>query len=98
MKHVGIMLLTIATVVGISGYAHGAEPRTCASTGLERGKQSFIVKSGGSSRSVLLFIPEQASARRPLPLVIDLHGSGGNAEGQARLSRFSEVGSKHGFV
>jgi polyhydroxybutyrate depolymerase len=47
---------------------------------------------------VLLFVPEQASALRQLPLVIDLHGSGSNGEGQARVSRLADVGAKHGFV
>ena len=33
-----------------------------------------------------------------MPLVLDLHGSGGNAEGQARTSRLEALAEREGFV
>ena len=43
------------------------------------------------------FVPAAADGRE-LPLVFDLHGSGGNGESQAHSSRLAEVGAKDGFV
>ena len=43
-----------------------------------------------------LFIPVDLST--PMPLVLDLHGSGGSAEGQARTSRLEAVAEREGFV
>jgi polyhydroxybutyrate depolymerase len=46
----------------------------------------------------LVFVPAAVAARRALPLVIDLHGSGGNGEQQAQSSRLSDVAAINGFV
>ena len=47
--------------------------------------------SGGRPRTYRLFVPPGHDGRRRLPLVLDLHGSGGNAAGQARTSGFEAV-------
>ena len=47
--------------------------------------------SGGRPRTYRLFVPPGYDGRRRLPLVLDLHGSGGNAAGQARTSGFETV-------
>ena len=45
----------------------------------------------------VLFAPAAADGRE-LPLVFDLHGSGGNGESQAHSSRLADVGAKNGFA
>ena len=73
-------------------------PVRCDATGLMPGAQTLTVRSGGLSRPVRLFVPPQAATPHPLPLVIDLHGSGGNGERQAQSTRLSEVAALRGFV
>ena len=43
--------------------------------------------SGQRPRSYRMFVPPGYDGRQRLPLVLDLHGSGGNADGEARNSR-----------
>ena len=62
----------------------------CGASGLSAGQHSVTVVSAGRSRSVLVFVPAAAHGRE-LPLVFDLHGSGGNGESQAHSSRLADV-------
>src|SRR5688572_297197 len=41
-----------------------------------------------------LFVPPGYDGRTALPLVLDLHGSGGTAAGQAATSRFEELAAR----
>ena len=59
-------------------------------------ERKFI--SGGRERSYRLFIPPNYDGRARLPLVLELHGSGGTSAGQARTSGFDEVARREGFA
>jgi polyhydroxybutyrate depolymerase len=54
--------------------------------------------SGGRPRTYRLFVPESSGGRARLPLVLELHGSGGTAEGQARTSGFEAIAAREGVV
>ena len=54
--------------------------------------------SGQRPRSYRLFVPSGYDGRAPLPLVLELHGSGGTSAGQARTSGFDDVAAKEGFA
>jgi polyhydroxybutyrate depolymerase len=56
------------------------------------------IQIGGLDRTYVLHAP--SSARKPdtAPLVVVLHGGGGNADAIARQTRFSVEASKHGFA
>jgi len=54
--------------------------------------------STGRSRSYRLSVPEGYNGRQRLPLVLDLHGSGGNAAGEARNSGFETLSARERFV
>jgi polyhydroxybutyrate depolymerase len=56
------------------------------------------LSSGGRQRTYRLFVPERSDGRKALPLVLDMHGSGGNAAGQARTSGFETVAAREGFI
>jgi polyhydroxybutyrate depolymerase len=56
------------------------------------------VASGGRQRSYRLFVPPGFDSRRRLPLVLDLHGSGGTAADQARTSGFEALAAHEGVV
>lgn len=62
------------------------------------GVQERQLQSGARPRSYRLFVPPQYDGHSRLPLVLDLHGSGGTGAGQARTSGFEEVAAREGFV
>lgn len=54
--------------------------------------------SGGRERTYRLFVPPSYDGRTPLPLVLDLHGSGGTAAGQAGTSRFEALAARESVL
>jgi predicted esterase len=52
------------------------------------------ITSGGRKRSYYLFVPDTVKA--PAPLVVLLHGSGGN--GRVLIDRWKELAAKEGFI
>jgi polyhydroxybutyrate depolymerase len=56
------------------------------------------LSSGGRQRTYRLFVPPGFEGRTRLPLVLDLHGSGGTAADQARTSGFETLAAREGFV
>ncbi|RZL37453.1 MAG: feruloyl esterase [Rubrivivax sp.] len=54
--------------------------------------------SAGRTRSYRLFVPPTAAGQAQLPLVLDLHGSGGNAVERAKASGFEALAAREGFA
>lgn len=52
----------------------------------------------GTRRSYILHIPPTYDKNTPTPLVLSLHGGGGNAENQRRVSGFNELADEKGFI
>jgi polyhydroxybutyrate depolymerase len=78
----------------IAASAHAqSRPTAVASCELTAtpGVSSQQLTSGERQRTYRLFIPPGYDGRTRLPLVLDLHGSGGTAEGQARNSGFEAL-------
>src|SRR6185295_17506548 len=61
------------------------------------GRSVHASVSGGSSRRWLLYLPGAAGSG-PLPLVFNLHGSGGTPEDQLQLSGLEALAESQGFV
>src|SRR5579862_8502286 len=53
--------------------------------------------SGGLERSYFLHLPSPMPPG-PLPLVVMLHGGGGNAEGAVKMTGLDAVADQHGFI
>ena len=64
----------------------------------EPGDHDLSLITGGRERTYLLHLPPLFDGNRLLPLVIVLHGGGGNAQGAAKMTDFSEKADKEGFV
>jgi polyhydroxybutyrate depolymerase len=90
------VFVLVATASNARGQSATAAPASCELRSTPGVEQSL--SSGGRQRSYRLFVPDGFSARRALPLVLDLHGSGGNAAGQARTSRFEDLAARSGFI
>jgi polyhydroxybutyrate depolymerase len=93
----------VATALTVFGMSSRAEAQgalgTSSPCNLEPPRgiiQQF--SSGGRQRTFRLFVPQGVAGRTRLPLVLDLHGSGGTAADQARTSRFEIVAAREGFV
>jgi len=54
--------------------------------------------SGGRKRVYRLFVPAALAGQARLPLVFDLHGTGGNTTGRAKESGFEALAGHEGFV
>lgn len=85
--------LTLATA---PASAADRSDRSCQRT-LPAGPSILGVSFAGSTYDVLVQVPD-APARKPLPLVVDLHGSNANGRVQAEISSLGEVGAANGFI
>lgn len=71
--------------------------RAPACLGAEPGKASLVALPHGN-RSVLLYLPGTLPAKRPAPLVLLLHGSGGSGRDVLAQSRLAETADRNGFI
>ena len=53
---------------------------------------------GGQERSWLTHVPSTIDPSVPVPLVLDLHGMGGNKEHVATYTRFAEMAITEKFI
>lgn len=57
-----------------------------------------VITAGGLQRSYLIHLPPDYDKGRRWPLVIVLHGGGGEANGMNAITRFNDLSDKEGFV
>src|ERR1035438_8717219 len=65
---------------------------------LKPGGHELALTVGQRERTYLLHLPPVYDGKRSLPLVIVLHGGGGNAPGAVRVTGCSANADKEGFV
>jgi len=94
------MRLQIVTALSIVLGATAASAQTAPSCDLPHatGVLSQQLVSGQRPRTYRLFVPPGYDGRQRLPLVLDLHGSGGNAAGQARNSGLETLSATERFI
>jgi polyhydroxybutyrate depolymerase len=80
-----------------SSLAQGAARDSCA-LAPPPGVSEQRLASGGRDRTYRLFVPRSYDGRKALPLVLDLHGSGGTAANQAATSRFEALAEREGVL
>lgn len=64
--------------------------------GYARDRQSLQV--GETTRTYIVRVPESLRSGLRVPLVIDLHGAGGNAESAEHMTGFTEKAKREGFI
>jgi len=94
-----LVVCVFNVILGVSSaYAQsGGAPSSCDlrhETGVSRQQ----LMSGQRQRTYRLFVPPGYDGRQRLPLVLDLHGSGGNAEGQAATSGLETLSAGERFL
>lgn len=65
---------------------------------LQPGDHRFSITHQSMQRNYLLRIPPQAASGRPLPLVLNFHGAGGNAENQKWYSKMDAAADRDGYI
>jgi polyhydroxybutyrate depolymerase len=78
--------------------AQSSTPASACSLTVAPGVSEQKLTSGGRERTYRLFVPPRYDGRTSLPLVLDLHGSGGTAAGQAGTSRFEALAASEDFI
>lgn len=59
-------------------------------------RYSYTNESG--TRTYKVYVPAGVQAKAAMPLIVELHGCGGNADEEARWSRFNALADAHGFL
>jgi polyhydroxybutyrate depolymerase len=97
--------MRFSSVLGVAvaafGWSSGAAAQTSAAScelKAASGVSEQSLTSKGRERSFRLFVPQGYDGRTPLPLVLDLHGSGGNSAGQARNSGFETLAASERVI
>jgi polyhydroxybutyrate depolymerase len=62
------------------------------------GDHKFSLDVGALRRNYLVHVPPQAAAGRPLPVVLNFHGGGGNAENEKWYSRMDAASDRDGYL
>ncbi len=73
----------------------------CARTGATPAPSADSIRTltfGGIERSYIVHIPSVYDGSHAVPLVLDFHGGGGNAETQIRTSNFESLADEKGFI
>ncbi|HEY9466943.1 MAG TPA: PHB depolymerase family esterase [Vicinamibacterales bacterium] len=90
------MVVALALVLGATA-AHGQSVTSCELPHAA-GVSTQQLVSGQRPRTYRLFVPPGYDGHQRLPLVLDLHGSGGNAAGQARNSGLETLSATERFI
>ena len=106
MKSRRVPLWLWAALVGALAYlaacgSNGNEDRAstpAAAAKVEVGDRWRSLSFDGRERRYLVHIPPSYDGRAPVPLVIVLHGGGGNAESAVRMTAFSDKADKEEFI
>lgn len=85
----GMLLAGVAVVVANSCHAKAPAVKSDA---------EYTLRHDGRRRWYTVHVPANWDGRRPLAVVLNLHGGGGNAEITARQTRMNEVADRHGFI
>jgi polyhydroxybutyrate depolymerase len=74
----------------------------CARSGSANSQASSTdrrrLEHDGRPRSYLVHLPPQAADGTPLPVILNFHGGGGNAQGQMDYSRMNSLADEAGFI
>ncbi len=89
-----ILIFALILLLLLGGVLWAQQPKVSFLPGDQQGEIIYQ----GQRRHFLVHIPEDYSGQKGLPLVIALHGGGGNPKAMAKLTGFSLLADEEGFV
>ena len=92
-----LRIITALSIVLGATAAYAQNPTSC-DVPHASGVSAQQLVSGQRPRTYRLFVPPGYDGHQRLPLVLDLHGSGGNAAGQARNSGLETLSATERFI
>ena len=60
--------------------------------------QGYVLPFGGQERHYLLYEPRRTDVSTPLPLILALHGGGGNPKAMSRRTQLHEIAGRKGYL
>jgi polyhydroxybutyrate depolymerase len=67
-------------------------------TNMPKGFSQKTITVKGLKRTYIVHAPAKADAKKPMPIVLVLHGAQGTAQGMEFMSHFSATSDKHGYL
>jgi polyhydroxybutyrate depolymerase len=107
---VAVLVALLAGTQSVAGYAaeplaSGAPPAvpgettaSAACVGMASGDQTLTVVADGTTRTVLVHVPEAATPAKPMPALIALHGYSAEAADFAQISQLPAIADEAGFI
>ena len=77
---------------------HPVTDATAVSLPLHPGDYELSLLIGNRTRTFLVHVPPQALDDSPLPVVVNFHGGGSNAQQQCQYSGMNATADRHGFI
>jgi polyhydroxybutyrate depolymerase len=93
-----VVIIAFAAVLSSHAQAQSSLGAAACNLAAAAGVADQQLSSGGRERNYRLFVPPSYDGRTELPLVLDLHGSGGTSAGQARTSGFESLAAREGVL
>lgn len=91
------LLRLVAALVTVLAMAGAAQASGCG-TPVRAGALTLQVLHDGRDRPVHLYVPAGYEQARAMPLLLNLHGSGGTGRGQFALSGLDKAADRHGVL
>jgi polyhydroxybutyrate depolymerase len=86
----------------VAGTALAVVPLGTSASGpcgaLPNGSTTLTLRQGGIERTALLYVPSIYTGKTPVPLVLNLHGSGSTAEQERLVTAMNKTANADGFV
>jgi polyhydroxybutyrate depolymerase len=88
-----VCISIVTTYAGMPAFAAAA-----TQPALQAGSVAGALQVGALQRTYVLHVPPQVSKDHPVPLVLVFHGGGGEGKGLERLTHFSTIADREGFI
>jgi polyhydroxybutyrate depolymerase len=93
-----IVAIAAVSVAVVAARRHVPIPLGPVASPAPAGDSTFSFQTGGVTRTYDLHVPAGVPGGSPVPLLIQLHGGGGDASGMERLTGFDSIADREGFV
>lgn len=90
--------LVLALVISLFLGCHASDARYRRVPIVKPGDQELSIRSDRRMRTYLLHLPSTYDRSKPLPVIIALHGGGGNADGMRDMSQLNVRADREGFA
>src|SRR5262249_41262220 len=83
-------------VLGVATLAPAQEPNKPTTSRIE--KKTYDFKEAGKEMEYALFVPSRYDKEKKTPLIVALHGLGGNSQQMIRSQGLTDLAEKYGYI